>query len=240
MPARMSGLASRSPYSCAGPVTTTRCGSQRMIRAPMVISLSTKNRRFSNIFSKMRIVPRACVATTTAIDVRSAGNAGQGPSSIFGIWPPRSSCDHELLAGGTCTVVPSISTRTPSRSKTRQDRAAGRRLGVLDRDLAAGDRGEADEARRPRCARARSGTRRRRSRSTPSMRSMFEPMPSICAPSETRNRQRSCTCGSQAAFPITVSPVGEHGGHDRVLGAGHARLVEEHARARAGRSARSS
>ena len=28
--------------------------------------------------------PRACVATATAIDVRSAGNAGHGPSSIFG------------------------------------------------------------------------------------------------------------------------------------------------------------
>ena len=31
-------------------------------------------------------------------------------------------------------------------------------------------------------------------------------MPSICAPSETRKRQRSWTCGSQAALPITVSP----------------------------------
>ena len=85
MPARMSGLSMRSPYSCAGPVTTARCGSQRMIRAPMVTSLSTKKSRLSNIFSKIRIVPRAWVATVSAIDVRSAGNAGHGPSSIFGI-----------------------------------------------------------------------------------------------------------------------------------------------------------
>jgi hypothetical protein len=56
-----------------------------MIRAPIETSLSTKNSRLSNIFSKMRMVPRACVATVTAIEVRSAGNAGQMPLSIFGI-----------------------------------------------------------------------------------------------------------------------------------------------------------
>ena len=39
--------------SFAGPATTTRCGSQTMIRAPMPTSLSTKNRRLSNIFSKI-------------------------------------------------------------------------------------------------------------------------------------------------------------------------------------------
>ena len=83
----MSGLSIRCPYSRAGPVTTTRCGSQRMIRAPIDTSLSVKNSRFSNIFSKTRIVPRACVATVSAIGVKSEGNAGQGPSSIFGICP---------------------------------------------------------------------------------------------------------------------------------------------------------
>ncbi len=43
-------------------------------------------------------------------------------------------------------------------------------------------------------------------RSTPVMCSTFEPMPWIRAPSETRNRQRSCTCGSHAAFEIIVLP----------------------------------
>ncbi len=90
MPARMSGDSTRSPYSFAGPVMTHRCGSQSTIRAPIVTSLSVKTRRFSNIFSCTSTVPRACVATATAIDVRSAGNCGQGPSSIFGIWLPRS------------------------------------------------------------------------------------------------------------------------------------------------------
>ena len=59
----------------------------------------------------------------------------------------------------------------------------------------------------------------------------FVPIPSMRAPSPTRNRQTSWTCGSQAAFSITVSPEGERSGHDRVLGAGHAGLVEEHPRA---------
>ena len=38
------------------------------------------------------------------------------------------------------------------------------------------------------------------------MRSTFDSIPSIRAPSETRKRQRSWMCGSQAALPITVSP----------------------------------
>ena len=91
MPARMSGLSSRSPWSLLGPLTIARWGSQSVIRAPIATSLSVKNRRFSNIFSKIRIVPLACVASARAIDVRSAGNAGQGPSSIFGIASPMSS-----------------------------------------------------------------------------------------------------------------------------------------------------
>ena len=36
-------------------------------------------------------------------------------------------------------------------------------------------------------------------------------------------------CGSQAAWPTIVSPSREDGGHDRVLGAHHRRLVEVHA-----------
>ena len=41
---------------------------------------------------------------------------------------------------------------------------------------------------------------------TPSIRSTFDSIPSIRAPSEPRKRHRSWTCGSQAALPITVSP----------------------------------
>ncbi len=59
--------------------------------------------------------------------------------------------------------------------------------------------------------------------------------PLICAPSETRKRQRSWTCGSQAAFEIIVSPGRERRGHDGVLGRHHARLVEEDLARRASR-----
>ncbi len=48
------------------------------------------------------------------------------------------------------------------------------------------------------------------------------------APIFTSIRQRSCTCGSQAALMQAGAARRQHGGHDRVLGAGHARLVEEH------------
>ena len=50
-------------------------------------------------------------------------------------------------------------------------------------------------------------------------------------PSRTSMRHRSCTCGSQAALMRRVRARRQHGGHDGVLGAGDARLVEEDARA---------
>ena len=52
-PARISGEVISIPRSCiclSRPITVARCGSQRMICAPMSISLSTKKRRLSNIF----------------------------------------------------------------------------------------------------------------------------------------------------------------------------------------------
>ena len=106
--------------SVAGPVTTTRCGSQRMIRAPIETSLSTKNRRLSNIFSKTSTVPRACVAATTAIEVRSAGNAGQMPLSIFGICPPRSSTIRRSWPGADADRA-----SPPPRARSRGVRKAG-------------------------------------------------------------------------------------------------------------------
>ena len=60
------------------------------MRAPMPISLSTKKSRDSNIFSNTSSMPEHCVAVTMVVDMTSAGKAGQGPSSSFGTWPPRS------------------------------------------------------------------------------------------------------------------------------------------------------
>ena len=51
------------------------------------------------------------------------------------------------------------------------------------------------------------------SRSTPSMRITLVPMPSIFAPRVTRKRARSCTCGSLAAFSMTVSPGASTAAH---------------------------
>ena len=117
-----------------------------MIRAPIETSLSTKNRRLSNIFSKISTVPRACVATVTAIEVRSAGNAGQGPSSIFGIWPPRSSRIDELLVRRDAQGRALDLDVDAEPLEGRQDRREVLGLDVVDRDVAAGDRRQADEA----------------------------------------------------------------------------------------------
>ncbi len=95
------GCPSSGRRAATGPTTTARCGSHRITRAPMLISLSTKNRRLSNIFSKMRISPFACVATISAMEVRSAGKAGHGPSSILGICAPRSLRITSSCPGGT-------------------------------------------------------------------------------------------------------------------------------------------
>ena len=118
-----------------------------MMRAPIPTSLSTKKSRLSNIFSNTSTVPCACVASTTAIEVRSAGKAGQGPSSIFGIWPPRSSRTASCCSAGTwiARVVDVDVDAEPAQD--REDRIEILRHRVLDRDLASGHGGEADEAR---------------------------------------------------------------------------------------------
>ena len=126
---------------------TARCGSQSTIRAPMPISLSTKKSRDSNIFSKTSSIPEHCVAVTMVVDMTSAGNAGQGPSSSLGTCPPRSgrmrrswSAD-DREAGCRRSAAGCRAARSPS-SVLR--RSSGR-TGSM-RDLAVGDRGQADEA----------------------------------------------------------------------------------------------
>ncbi len=176
-----------------------------MIFAPIETSLSTKKRRFSNIFSKTSTVPQACVATATAIEVRSAGKAGQGPSSIFGIWSPRSFWITSSCDGGTRSQSSPTSTSTPRRAKLSriEVRSRGTTFSIV-RSLSVTAAspmklptsmcsGPTDHSPPP-------------SRSTPRIVSTFDPIPPTSAPSATRKRQRSWTCGSQAALPITVSP----------------------------------
>src|SRR6266550_1757328 len=81
MPARMSGLSTDCPRKAEGPAMTARWGSHNTMRAPMPISLSTKKSRDSNSFSNTSNRPSHWVATTMAMDMRSAGNAGHGGQS---------------------------------------------------------------------------------------------------------------------------------------------------------------
>src|SRR2546426_915185 len=130
IPARMSGLSTTWPRSGDGPAITARWGSHSTMRAPIPMSLSTKKSRDSNSFSKMSNSPSHCVATTIAIDIRSAGNWGQGPSSSSGTWPPRSARMRRSWLSSTTSFAPSSRGRTPSRSNASsvaQQGGAGRR-----------------------------------------------------------------------------------------------------------------
>ena len=152
-----------------------------MIRAPIDTSLSVKIRRFSNIFSKISTVPVAWVATATAIDVRSAGNIGHGPSSIFGIWAFTSSTIRSVWPGGTRTELPVDLDRDPEPREGVPDRAQVLDRGVLDHDVAARDGGEADERRHLDVVGA-DAVGAAAERLTPWIVSTFDPMPSMRAP----------------------------------------------------------
>ena len=128
------------------------------------------------------------------------------PLSIFGIWSPRSSTTWSSWPGGTRTVRLPHLERDPELAERRHDRDQVVRLDVLDRAGRRPSSRRAPRSSRPRCAPGGSGSARRASSSTPVMRRMFEPIPSIRAPSETRKWQRSWMCGSQAACPTIVSP----------------------------------
>ena len=71
------------------PMTVARCGSQRIICAPMSMSLSTKKRRLSNIFWWMSTAPLAWVATTRNIESRSGVSPGHGASAMVMMEPSR-------------------------------------------------------------------------------------------------------------------------------------------------------
>ena len=89
IPARTSGLVTTALFSRAGPFTTARWGSHRMMSAPILTSQSMKNMRVSYIFSWMRTAPRIWVEATVMMLSKSAGKPGQGASSIFGVPPSR-------------------------------------------------------------------------------------------------------------------------------------------------------
>ena len=230
MPARMSGDSTASPRSWRRAATTARCGSHSTMRAPMPISLSTKNSRDSNIFSCIRIMPSHCVAVTIAIDITSAGKRRPGlvlelrhVAAEVGADPPR------LLGRRRSRSSPSIRRTMPSRSKPSRMRAQ-----VLDaraasmRSAEPRDGGEPDErsdldvigADRVRGAAER----------PPAVRCVrrFVPMPSIVRAQRDEETARGpARAARDAALRRTVVAVRGDRRHQGVLGAGDARLVEE-------------
>ena len=139
--------------------------------------------------------------------VRSAGKAGQGPSSIFGIASPTSSLHAQPLLRRDDQVV-AVDVRRqaePLEHRANHLEVVGDRL--LDAQLPAGDGGERHEARRPRCGPG-----------AIDVACAAEPVAAVHgedvradarrsrAPIDTSRRARSCTCGSEAALRIVVTP----------------------------------
>ena len=179
MPARMSGDSTVAPRSADGPATRARCGSQSTMRAPMPMSLSTKNMRDSNIFSCIRMRPLHCVAVTIAIDIMSAGNAGHGWSSSFGTCPPRSLLNLLLLVRRDDEIGAVLLAHDAESLEAHAGRAEMLDARLLDAQLRARHRGEPDERRRPRCGRDRSYGSPPRSGVPPWMVSVLVPIPSM-------------------------------------------------------------
>ena len=71
-----------------------------MILAPIETSLSTKNRRLSNIFSKMRIVPRVLSREHDGDRRQVGGKRGPGPVLDLGDRLAQVIANDEVLAGG--------------------------------------------------------------------------------------------------------------------------------------------
>src|SRR5580704_5892473 len=205
IPARMSGESTRWPCSGRGPTTIARCGSQIVIDAPIRTSLSTKNRRFSNIHSWIITEPWAWVASANATLVRSAGNAGHGPSCTLGVWSPLSLRITSSWLPGTITSAPRTSVRRPSRSNT--SRIIRRSSVTVSLMMSSPPVTPASAMNEPisMWSGAMPWVQPRRL-PTPCTVITFEPMPSICAPIAESIRARSWTCGSDAALRITVGP----------------------------------
>src|SRR5918997_4934271 len=205
IPARMSGDSRRSPRSCEGPVMIARCGSHIVMSAPISTSLSVKIMRFSNIHSWMSAEPEHCVASATAIEVRSAGKAGHGPSWTLILCSPTSREMTRSWPPGTTTSAPSSSERRPRRSKTR--RIMRRSLGIVSRMRSSPPVTPASAMNDPISMWSGPIVWSQPWRpAVPLTVRTLEPMPWMSAPIFTSIRARSWTCGSQAALPITVEP----------------------------------
>src|SRR5437867_4163715 len=193
-----------------GPAITARWGSHSTMRAPMPMSLSTKNRRDSNSFSNTNSRPSHCEATTIAIDIKSAGKAGHGPSSSFGTWPPRSGRMRRSWSASTTSFAPSRRGRTPSRSNAMRvaRKSSGRTPSIVTAPFvtAASPRNDPISMWSGPIANGVGGGGAPPDGTRPSIVNVLVPIPSTVAPRPARNRTKSWTCGSHAALRSTVLP----------------------------------
>ena len=166
------------------------------------------------------------MATITAIEVRSAGNAGHGPVLDLRNLAAEVVEDHELLLGRYAHVRPVDLHVDAEALEGQQDPGEVLRLGVLDRDVPAADRRQADEAadldvlgrQPPRAARE--------------LLHAADPEHVRLEPFDLgakRDEEPAEILDVRLAGGVADHrlPGGERGSHDGVLGGHHARLVEE-------------
>ena len=114
MPARMSGDSTRWPCSRRGPTTIARCGSQIVIDGAHQLRACRRRTAGSRTSTRgSSPSPAAWVASASATLVRSAGNAGHGPSCTLGVWSPLSLRITSSWLPGTITSAPRTSLRRP-------------------------------------------------------------------------------------------------------------------------------
>ena len=159
--------------------------------------------------------------------VRSAGNAGHGPSWIFGVWPPASLRIFELLAAGNDHVGAVELAAEPEPLEHEPDHPQV--LGNVSLTSSSPPVTPASAMNEPIsmwsgaivvCAAAQAGRfRERSSRSSRSRRSW--------RPSRRASARGPGRAARDAALRITVVPRRQRGGHQRVLGRHHRRLVHQ-------------
>ena len=191
-----------------------------MIRAPIETSLLTKKSRSSNIFSNTNTVPRACVAVTIAIEVRSVGKRGPDAALNFRDLVAEVVDDVELLAGWDANVRLPHLELDPELAERRDDRDQVVGLDVLDRHsppVARRKRGKARDLDVLRADAVRSATEPLDALDAENVRA-----DSVDAGAERDEEVAEVLdVGLAGRVPDDRLALGEHGCHHRVLGRHH-------------------
>ena len=202
-----------------------RCGSQRNRSARIALSCSSAKRRSSYIQS----CSERAAARLRREHGDEADDVARKPGPQAGGDAPRA---RRASTGGRRSGRPRDRMSTPICASTAAIGSRSRGGGAGDLDFAAGDRRRRRPTMRPRCSRRAACAWRRAA--APAARCGWSTSPTpvdAARPSLTRNSQSSATCGSQAAWRISVAPRGLRRGQQRGFGAGHRRFEQIHRRA---------